>query len=740
MAGVNKKSADALNLRISTEIGTLTKEIHGNIEELRFATKAARAQMKEEIVGALRSEQKILKDSLATTVKWASKKLSDLEEKLATEETTSSEGRAALKASIAAEKKHATDAITDAMAAQTRAILTLKEETDKKIAKTNTDVAAYGKAVAKQAEESAKVMAANAATITQKLEAAKKSIVSQQTAANSASAARHAAAIDAVEVGVDAAKKAADIKFGEVYKQMGVNRGHADEQLAAATVKINEALATQVALESSQFATTVKDLAAAKKEAVDAVVAAKKEFTMGFADVVSHVKASESRIMGEIEVVAQMVVDDKIANARANAHTHAELERVVKLSDKNYSDNKRARGQIGELMNKNKQTAHEEVQALEKSSLAEIEKVRDEQKKMRDDAASDLKEATTKLYEQMAADDAKQTEANTGLTNGLNIATASSAAQLKSAKEEFAIKHQLLTNTVTANHKKYESRMQDLTGVVHDWDKASAADRALIREESKTMEADLNKSIQAAIQKGEARAKEVLDRGTRDIDQWKQATTIQIGERVERMADAVFQTVNTNRAVIANNYLSVKGYAGAAQDDIIEYIQKGQGKALLSVGDFLQSVAIISEVKTKPAEGVSAGVGAMEPTFGGKIVPDIKEINDINGLTNEFMGVYTQVRQRWPAGLGKYLLVKLADSMAKGGILAVGKKGGSTGQFIHISGKALGLSNKMEDFVGLGARVNHYQAFLSKLSAKLPKVKAQHGAPLVVAPPEWQGN
>merc|ERR1711871_1053262 len=289
------------------------------------------------------------------------------------------------------------------------------------------------------------------------------------------------------------------------------------------------------------------------------------------------------------------------------------------------------------------------------------------------------------------------------------------------AKEEFAIKHQLLTDTVTANHKKYEKGLEKVTGVHHDWEKASKEDRALIREEAKAMEADLNADIQAAIQKGEARAKEVLDRSTRDIDAWKQATTIQIGERVERMADAVFQTVNTNRGVIAN-------------------IQKGQGKALLSVGDFLQSVALVSTVKTKPAEGVSAGKGDMEPTFGGKIVPDVKEINDVNGLANEFMEVYTGVRQRWPAGLGKYLLIKLADSMAKGGILSVGKKSGAEGQWIMVSGKALGLANKLEDFEALGARVNHYQDFLQKLSAKLPKVKAQQGKALSVTPPEWQGN
>merc|ERR1711907_542883 len=70
-------------------------------------------------------------------------------------------------------------------------------------------------------------------------------------------------------------------------------------------------------------------------------------------------------------------------------------------------------------------------------------------------------------------------------------------------------------------------------------------------------------------------------------------------------------------------------------------------------------------------------------------------MNDVNGLTNEFMKVYNAVRARWTQGLGKYLLVKLADSMAKGGILEVGKNRGREGQWVFVNGKALGLSNKM---------------------------------------------
>merc|ERR1711871_484453 len=618
-ADINKKTRAELNQKITTEIGTLTKSIHANIEELQFATKKARAQMREEIVTSLRSEAKILKDNLAKTVKWSNK------------------GRAALKAQIAEEKKVAENAISDAMAAQARGILALEQETEIAIKKTNTRVGAYGEAIEAQAKKVASIMKANAKTLSDKIAAAKAATKAQLSKANAASIARKERALEATRTGIEEATKAADIKFGQVYAQMGKDRERADERLAAATASLNEKLAAHSALSDRQFATTVKNLKKAKEEAWAAVKHARKEFTEGIASVTANVKASESRVMGEIQVVSAMVVADAAYNARVNARTDAEMKRVIKLSDKYYSENKRARGAIAKLMNENKRIAADEVAALAKSAKA---------------AAEDLKKATAGLYQRMAEDDNKQKAAMEKLNGELAITSASAAAQLKKAKQEFAVKQHILTDTITANHKKYEAGLKRVTGIAMDWKKSSAEDRALIRDEAALMNKDLNKAIVKAIQQGEARAKEVLARATHEINQWKDATNIEIGERVERMADQVFATVNGNRKIIANNYLAVKGYSSAAQDKIMDYIQGGKGKRLLSLGDFLQSVAIVSKVHTKAEAGVSAGSGTMQPAFGGKPLKESATINQVNGLANEFMRVYTEVRQRWPVGLG----------------------------------------------------------------------------------------
>merc|ERR1711871_523215 len=253
-------------------------------------------------------------------------------------------------------------------------------------------------------------------------------------------------------------------------------------------------------------------------------------------------------------------------------------------------------------------------------------------------------------------------------------------------------------------------KMEEATGVIYDWKSAADADRELIREEQRAMNSDLNKRIVKAIQIGEAKAKQVLEGATAIED----------------------------RNTIANNYLSLKGYAGAGQDKILEYVQKGEGKGLSSIGDLLMQIAVVSDIKTKPAEGLSAGGGELTPAFGGDIVPDVKEITKVNGLCDEYYKVRANVDGAWPYGLGKYLLMKLSASMAGPGVLTVGKKDGAAGQWVYINSEAVGLSSHMSEFEDVAVRITTYQDFLASLAASLPQI--QVAKPIVVPPPEWDGK
>merc|ERR1711907_169100 len=211
----------------------------------------------------------------------------------------------------------------------------------------------------------------------------------------------------------------------------------------------------------------------------------------------------------------------------------------------------------------------------------------------------------------------------------------------------------------------------------------------------------------------------VLETGLANVDAMSRAMQAEIKSQVERMADNLFKTIQEKRSHIANNYLSLKGYAGAAQDTIIDYVQKGQGKGLSAIGDFLQTIAVGADIHTKPALGVSAGTGGIVSTFSGDLIPDVKELNKVNGLADEYYSHFADVSARWPYGLGKYLLMKMGDALHKDGVLTVGKKSGASGQWVYLNGHMLGLSHKMDEFEDIACRLTHYQDFLSKLISKV---------------------
>merc|ERR1712216_938487 len=509
---IEKKTRDALSARVSTEIGTLTKSIHSDIEDLQLATKSARAQMRRQILYAVRSAAALAKRNLKKVVTWANKRFLGLNKRLAATNKKNAAARAALASEVAANKKQAARALRDAVGAQARALLALKEETSKKIKKTNTRVDAYGRAVEKHAREVAAQMKSNVDALEKKVNAARSANVRQLKGANKASAARHAAALKFISSSLQRARKDNDKKFGEAYAKMGKNRATQDRALARAVGGFNDALAKRSALEDARFRKTVKNISWGKELAWKQATAARKKFTMDIYGLTAAVKNQESRLTGEIAVVSAMVISNKAAQIRVNKRTKAEMDRVIRLADRRFSSSKRARGKLKELFNKNKIVAAQEIKDLRKSPDAKLKKLRAFMAQLRREAAKDLTSSTKKMYQRMASEQAEQLNRHEKLSQSLRMAKASTAAAVKSAKKEFASRFNTLVNTVTANDKKYEEGLKHITGVTHNWKSKSAADRRNLRTEVKGMGADLNKAIGRAVQLGEAKAKAVLDR------------------------------------------------------------------------------------------------------------------------------------------------------------------------------------------------------------------------------------
>merc|ERR1711970_314474 len=552
-------------------------------------------------------------------------------------------------------------------------------------------------------------------------------------------AARQKAALKFAATQLQIAEKESAQKFGKAYEKLADNRARFDKKLGASVTGLNDALAKQAALADSRFSKTVKDLNSARRQATNQVRQLRKDFATQMATVTAEVKNVETRLVGEIAVVSGEVISNRANQMRVNRRVSAELKRIVRVSDRRFSASKRARGKLKLLMDENKAAAAAEVKALSVSLKNKLAKARSRNARNRREMAKDLSGATKALYERMSNMQKRNARNAAALRSATSAASLASANALKRAKGQFASKISMLTNVISANSKRAQRDLQRVTGVVHNIAKAAAADRKLIKDQTAAMEADLNKSIVRAIAIGEARAKAVEQRINENLKKTKRFLQTELSEGIDRAADNVFKIVNGKRQKVADNYLSLKAYAVASADLVDDYRKKGKnGRNLSSIGDLLQTVGALGAVRPPKAEGLGMGGDKIPTIFTGKELKVPGAVAAINGLVNEYSTSCSQVRMRWPMGLGKYLLDKLEEAMLDKGILQVDKVSGKAGNFVYINGRSVGLSNKLNDFAKLASRMSIYESVLAKLTAKLSV--PHKPAKFYAKAPEWQGK
>merc|ERR1711975_190207 len=222
---MNKKTKASLNMRITSEVSKLAKESASQIENLRLSSSKARAEMRRELLYAVRSAAAEAKKNLVASVKVAKVAFAVANAKEAHAARKNAAGRAAIARSIAASKKAAQRQLKDAVGTMNRSLLALKTETAKKIKKTNHKVTAYADALAKEAKDVDAAMKANMASLVSK-----------------------------------------------------INRAR-----AASVKSINDGIAKQAALADSRFSKTVKNIAAARAQAAKQVSDARKTFATAIA-------------------------------------------------------------------------------------------------------------------------------------------------------------------------------------------------------------------------------------------------------------------------------------------------------------------------------------------------------------------------------------------------------------------------------------------------------------------------
>merc|ERR1711935_937753 len=675
---------------------------------------------------------------LKLAVRDGEKKMIAFQKKASNTHAASGIARKALKEEVAANAEEISRMIKDAVSTDARAQSALESETAKSISKTNTQVDAYAKQMKKIAKSTRTQIKKTTSTTLTAIAAEEKRAKDAVEKFSSEDAARQATALKFLADQVAIATKESDEKFGKAKKQLAADRKHADDALAGAVKGLNDNLAKQAALADSRFEKTVKDISKARADAATAVSDMRKDFGVRLLSVTATVKDIQQNLVDEIAKVSGEVISMKANQLRVNRRTDAELKRVNTLANDRFSESKRARGKLRLLMDENKKAAAAEVMTLKGELTRKITKARSKNAANKREMAKDLTTATEKFYEKFSAQQKTDVAASEALDVATGAAKAASAAALNAAREQFNTQVVMLTNTVVANEKEAADGMAKITGVVHNYAKASAKDRGLIKQETKALEKDLNKAVARAISIGEAKAKAVEQRVAAHLKKTKRFLQVELNESVERAADSVYKLLEGNRQKIADNYLSLKAYAIASTDEIQDAVEKGQGKALSSIGDLLSTVGALGPVKATPADGTGMGGSKLLTVFSGKEIKVNGAVAAINGLVNEYTKACKQVRERWQMGLGKYLLAKVEASMMGKGVLQVDKVEGKSGNFVFLNGRSVGLSNKMSLFSALAARMTSYESILAKLTAKVTAPRTPGTS--FVKPPEWTGD
>merc|ERR1711981_1386708 len=466
-AKMDKDTRWLINNKLNTEISKLRSETNASVEALALQSKSARAEMKKEMLYAIRSAADVAKKDLAIAIQDGVKKMNAFQKRAAASHASSALARKALASRIASNAKSVSRMIRDAVATDARARLALKAETAKAIKKTNMRVDAYAARMRKQAKKARSEIKALATATVAKVKA-EESRASQALAKfTSKDAARQQAALKFAATQLSIAEKESAQKFGKAYERLAANRGRFDKKLGAAVAGLNDALAKQAALADSRFSKTVKDLASARKQATKQVQQLRKDFATQMATVTSQAKNVETRLVGEIAVVSGEVISNKANQIRVNRRVPAELKRIVRVSDRRFSSSKRARGKLNLLMDENKSAASAEVKALATSLKHKLAKARARNARNRREMAKDLSGATKALYERMSNMQKRNARNAAALRSATSAASLASANALKRAKGQFASKISMLTNVISANSKRAQRDLQRVTGVVH---------------------------------------------------------------------------------------------------------------------------------------------------------------------------------------------------------------------------------------------------------------------------------
>merc|ERR1712022_57043 len=213
------KTKAALPLRLKAEVSRLAKETHSSLEAVALQSKAARAELKKEMLYAIRSAAAVAKKDLQLAIRMGKKKLLAFKARSALSKARSAMARKALLVKLARNKRRVQRMISGAVATQTRAQLALRAETAKKIKKTNMRVTAYAARMARDARKTAAKLKATSTSILNKISAEQKRAASAHRDFKAKDRMRMSRTLSTLRRDVALAERHSNQKFNKVYQK-----------------------------------------------------------------------------------------------------------------------------------------------------------------------------------------------------------------------------------------------------------------------------------------------------------------------------------------------------------------------------------------------------------------------------------------------------------------------------------------------------------------------------------------
>merc|ERR1712023_2163 len=467
--------------------------------------KAARSKLKKALLHKMAVNAKKAKDDLDTGMRYVQGKFASMA-KLQNERNKANIARSKyIRGVVEANKREAKKNLQAQVLTQQRAMAALASAVNARIAKTNKHVAINAAQIKENAKKAREELDAAVAIFDKKAANAR----AEAAAGRSKLAAQLAAQDKSIrqwannKMKVVMAKTAA--QFRRVREEMAADRHAADLALKAASSKMAASMNAFKALNDQRFAQTIKDIAAAKAEAKARVAAAETTFKTGLFKLTATVKDQVHKTNLRIDQLTNTVTKNKAAQAKINSNVNAEMKRMIDLGNKRYQEHLKKDKELESLIKSNKAATDKRMEVMAAHYMMEIEEVRATMKKNRAHATHMLAKDSAKLYAAIEKGEREQMETNKQLAEQTRRARLDIEDSLRAAKDDFAQRIGALHKTVVHNDKKFEKKIDKLTGIVRADAIKNAAGRKQLADIMDANKKELQTAVRGAIAKGEAR-------------------------------------------------------------------------------------------------------------------------------------------------------------------------------------------------------------------------------------------